>query len=273
MQIQLDVDLLKTFNVHFCIPCYGGQISEQTFMGIVKWGQEASKLGISWTMETLVNESLISRGRNTLAARFLHNEKTTHLFFIDADIGFDPWHVLTVLNHNKDVVCGLYPMKQLPLQWVVNSVPGSDETPRDDFLVEVSKSGTGFMCIKEHVFEELKQHPAVKPFNNDIGLPKELDPYMYTYFDSAVRDNRYYSEDWTFCENWRDIGGKVWVDSRILLKHTGHFNFCHENDTAIRKLYETTPPTVQTKLDTELQAVEDKPETTPSKKKKGKAKK
>lgn len=277
MQIQLDLDLLKTFNVHFCIPCYGGQISEQTFMGIVKWGQEASKLGISWTMETLVNESLISRGRNTLAARFLHNEKTTHLFFIDADIGFDPWHVLTVLNHNKDVVCGLYPMKQLPLQWVVNSVAGDDEPPRDDFLVEVSKSGTGFMCIKEHVFEDVKQHPAVKPFNNDIGLPKELDPYMYTYFDSAVRDNRYYSEDWTFCENWRDIGGKVWVDSRILLKHTGHFNFCHENDTAIRKLYETTPTTVQTKLDTELEPtvnnVAEKTDATPPKKKKGKAKK
>lgn len=246
MQIQLDLELLKTFNVHFCIPCYGGQLSEQTFMGMIKWAEEANKLGISWTIETLVNESLISRGRNTLAARFLHNKKTTHLFFIDADIGFEPWHILTVLNHNKDVVCGLYPLKQLPLQWVVNGVPGADED-RKDFLIEVSKSGTGFMCIKEHVFEDIKKHPAVKPFNNDIGLPTELDPYMYTYFDSAVRDNRYYSEDWTFCANWRDLGGKIWIDSRILLKHTGHFNFCHESDDAVRKLYETTTSTVITR--------------------------
>jgi hypothetical protein len=28
------------------------------------------------------------------------------------------------------------------------------------------------------------------------------------------------------------------------LKHTGHFNFCHENDTAIRAEYEKTPSTV-----------------------------
>ena len=251
MQIQLDGELLKTMKVHFCIPCYGGQISEQTFMGIVKWGHEANKLGIAWTMETLVNESLISRGRNTLAAKFLSNKETTHLFFIDADIGFDPWHVLTVLNHNKDVVCGLYPMKSLPLQWVVNSVAGAET--RDDFLVEVSKAGTGFMCIKQQVFEDLKQHPAVKPFNNDIGQPKELDPHMYTYFDTAVRGNRYYSEDWTFCDNWRELGGKVWVDGRVLLKHTGHFNFCHENDTAIRKAYETTPPSIITKPDIELE--------------------
>jgi hypothetical protein len=60
---------------------------------------------------------------------------------------------------------------------------------------------------------------------NDIGLPAELNPYMKTYFDTAVRENRYYSEDWTFCENWRDLGGQVWVDKRVLLRHTGTYVF------------------------------------------------
>jgi hypothetical protein len=64
------------------------------------------------------------------------------------------------------------------------------------------------MLIKREVFEKLEAHPAVKPFANDIGLDNSLDnPYMKTYFDTAVRENRYYSEDWTFCENWRDLGG------------------------------------------------------------------
>jgi hypothetical protein len=48
---------------------------------------------------------------------------------------------------------------------------------------------------------------------------------MKTYFDTAVRENRYYSEDWTFCENWRDLGGKIWVDKRVLLRHTGTYVF------------------------------------------------
>jgi hypothetical protein len=84
------------------------------------------------------------------------------------------------------------------------------------------------------VFEKLNAHPAVKPFINDIGLDPALNPYMKTYFDTAVRENRYYSEDWTFCENWRDIGGQVFVDKRVLLKHTGTYVFDYQTQD---KLY------------------------------------
>jgi hypothetical protein len=175
-------------------------------------------------METMTNESLISRARNTLTAKFLHNKESTHLMFIDADIGWEPWHLLVMLNAQKDVIGGLYPMKSLPVKWCVNGFEGADVS-EDGTLQEVSKTGTGFMLIKREVFEKLNAHPATKPFMNDIGLPAELNPYMKTYFDTAVRENRYYSEDWTFCENWRDLGGKVWVDKRVLLKHTGTYVF------------------------------------------------
>ena len=70
---------------------------------------------------------------------------------------------------------------------------------------------------------------------NDIGLPAELNPHMKTYFDTAVRENRYYSEDWTFCENWRDLGGKVWVDKRVLLKHTGTYVFDFQTQDQLYK--------------------------------------
>jgi hypothetical protein len=243
-QIQINVERLRGMNVHFCIPCYGGQINESTFMGMIKWGNTAKDLGINWTVETLVNESLITRGRNTMVSKFLNNPNSTHLFFIDADIGFEPWHVLAVLNHDKDVCCGLYPMKTMPVQWVVNGFDGAKEEDNGN-LLEVTKSGTGFMCIKKHVFEKMKSHPAVKKYNNDIGLPKELDDHMYTFFDTAVRENRYYSEDWTFCENWRDMDGEIWVDKRVHLRHTGSFVFCAEADMAVRKKMAETPAPIK----------------------------
>ena len=210
-------------------------------MSYIKWSNMARQLNLDWTVETMTNESLISRARNTLTAKFLHTKESTHLMFIDADIGWEPWHLLVMLDAQKDVIGGLYPMKSLPVKWCVNGLPNAEEDPNSP-LVEVSKTGTGFMLIKRDVFEKLNAHPAVRTFANDIGLPRELDQYMKTYFDTAVREGRYYSEDWTFCENWRDIGGQVWVDKRVLLRHTGTYVFdgAAQEHTykALRELYD-----------------------------------
>jgi hypothetical protein len=233
-QIQVNIDYLKTTRVHICMPCYGGQLTESTFMSFIKWANTCRQLGIDWTVETMTNESLISRARNTLTAKFLNTEGSTHLMFIDADIGWEPWHLLVLLDAQKDVVGGLYPMKSLPVKWCVNGIPGKAEEP-DGKLIEVTKTGTGFLLIKKDVFDKLNAHPAVRHFNNDIGLPKELDPFMKTYFDTAVREGRYYSEDWTFCENWRDIGGQVFVDKRVLLRHTGTYVFDYNTHEQLYK--------------------------------------
>ena len=226
-QVQVNVDFLKTTRVHIAMPCYGGMLTESTFMSFIKWANTARQLGIDWTLETMVNESLISRARNTLTAKFLDMPDATHLFFVDADIGWEPWHLLVLLNRDVDVIGGLYPMKTMPIKWVVNGFDGAEEGP--DGLQEVSKAGTGFLLMKKHVFGKLNSHPAVKQYKNDIGLDPKYDQYLKTYFDTAVRQNRYYSEDWTFCENWRDIGGKIWVDKRVLLRHSGSYVFCMEN--------------------------------------------
>jgi len=226
-QVQVNVDFLKTTRVHIAMPCYGGMLTESTFMSFIKWANTARQLGIDWTLETMVNENLISRARNTLTAKFLDQQESTHLFFVDADIGWEPWHLLVLLNRDKDVIGGLYPMKTMPIKWVVNGFEGAEEGP--DGLQEVSKAGTGFLLMKKHVFEKLNVHPAVKQYKNDIGLDPKYDKYLKTYFDTAVRQNRYYSEDWTFCENWRDLGGKVYVDKRVLLRHSGAYVFCMEN--------------------------------------------
>lgn len=200
-------------------------------MSYIKWANQAKQLGIDWTIETMVNESLISRARNTLTAKFLHMQEATHLMFIDADIGWEPWHLLVLLNHTVnpkvEMIGGLYPMKTLPIRWVINGFQGAEEGP--DGLQEVSKAGTGFLLSKKSVFHRMRNHPAVKPYKNDIGLDPIYDQYLATFWDTCVRQNRYYSEDWTACENLRDMGGQIWVDKRVLLRHAGHFNFCLES--------------------------------------------
>jgi hypothetical protein len=234
IQIQLDLEKIRKTRVHICMPCYGGQLTESTFMSYIKWANTARQLQIDWTLETMTNESLICRARNTLTAKFLMTEASTHLMFIDADIGWEPWHLLALLNHDVDVVGGLYPMKTLPVKWCVNGLANSDMQSQSG-LVEVSKTGTGFMLIKRSVFEKLNEHSEVVQFNNDVGLDADINQHLRTYFTTVVRDNRYYSEDWTFCENWRDLGGQVFIDRRVLLKHTGSYTFDYMNQEKLYK--------------------------------------
>mgnify|MGYP003335687891 CR=1 FL=1 len=75
-QIQVNVEYLKTTKVHICMPCYGGMMSEQTFMSFIKWANVARQIGMEWTVETMTNESLITRARNTLTAK---DRKSTRL--------------------------------------------------------------------------------------------------------------------------------------------------------------------------------------------------
>jgi hypothetical protein len=232
-EIQIDLDYLKTIKVFFALPCYGGNITESTFRGFLEWAEEANKYGVRWCYDTLTSESLISRGRNTLTAKFLGTEEykdATHLFFLDVDIGWKPWQLLSMLMRKVDVIGGVYPMKCLPLKWVVNGLEGV--MPDENGLQEVSKTGTGFLLIKRDVFEKMKEHPSCKAYKNDIGLPEHYDQHLRTYFDACVREGRYLSEDWTFCSNWRDLGGKIYIDNRIRLHHTGSFTYCIENQDA-----------------------------------------
>lgn len=234
-QVQVNVDFLRTTKPHLAMPCYGGMLTESTFMSYIKWANTAKQIGVDWTIETMVNESLISRARNTLTAKFLHMPEATHLMWIDADIGWEPWHLLVLLNHTMNpkvkMIGGLYPMKTLPIRWVINGFQGAEEGP--DGLQEVSKAGTGFLLCKKEIFPKMMQHPAVKPYKNDIGLDPIYDQYLRTYWDTCVRQNRYYSEDWTASENWRDMGEQIWIDKRVLLRHQGAFNFCVESQAFV----------------------------------------
>ena len=70
-------------------PCYGGMLTEDYLHGILELQNFCLENKIGLNIQTLGQESLITRARNTLVANFLDNESFTHLLFIDADIGFE----------------------------------------------------------------------------------------------------------------------------------------------------------------------------------------
>ena len=221
-QPQQQYDFTK-HHVHFGIPCYGGQITEPCFTSFLRFILMASQMGLQWSLDTMVNESLVTRARNNLMAKMMTNEKATHFMFIDADIRFQPESIFMMLAAEKDVIGGLYPKKALPVSYVINVQPGT-QIINDVFKVDTM--GTGFMMFKRHVYEKLiAAHPETK-YVDDVGLGKQYEPTMYSIFDTVIDEKGHYlSEDWTFCRRWAALGGEIYAHAKVLLNHSGFYEF------------------------------------------------
>jgi hypothetical protein len=197
----------------------------------------------------MFNESLITRARNSLAHQFIKSN-ATHLMFIDSDIRFRPTDILKMLEADKDIICGIYPKKeinwftvknamdnQVPQEhlkyhtgsFVVNLVGYAGEvTVPVDKPVEIFNGGTGFMLIKRKVFDKLSK--KVPEYTNDVG---DLSGQMGTsakikeFFATSIEPetNRLLSEDYHFCRIWRMAGGKVYAAPWAHLGHMGSYLF------------------------------------------------
>ena len=210
-------------HLHIGMPCYGGLVGEPTMTSLLKFTLMAHRVGLHWSLDTMVNESLITRGRNNLMAKMYSNQGSTHFMFIDADIRFEPESIFHMLTYEKDVIGGLYPKKAIPTNYVINLLP---QTKIQGEIFTVDTMGTGVLLFKRSVYERLiAAHPETK-YVDDVGLGKQYEPYMYAIFDVGIDEKGHYlSEDWMFCRRWQKLGGEIWAHSKVLLNHTGHYEY------------------------------------------------
>lgn len=217
-------------HLHIGLPCYGGMLLESTMTSLIKFILLAQRAGLNWSLDTMVNESLITRGRNNLMAKMLTNKLATHFMFIDADIRFEAESVLQMMAANKSIIAGAYPKKSYPIAYNINLKP---QTKIQGPLYTVDTAATGFLMFKREVYEDLiKAHPNTK-YVDDVGLGKQYEPNMYAIFDCIIDEKGHYlSEDWTFCRRASALGYDIWMDGRVLLNHSGTHEFCGNLDLA-----------------------------------------
>ena len=249
----------KKLGVMVATPCYGGQLTEGYLHGILSAISSANKHNFQMHLNTMGNESLITRARNTLVTQFLDFDKKdpdkfTHLMFIDSDIGFNGEHIFRLLESDFDIACGVYPRKSVDWKEVEKNAKEGDfkhleqkalgynlnfANPKNlkmqNGFVEVLDAATGFMCIKKEVIQQMfDAHPEYK-YVNDINVDQKFEPFMYALFDTMIdpESRRYLSEDYMFCRTWQNMGGTVYLDPRTALNHVGHYTFRGN----IRKLF------------------------------------
>jgi len=218
-------------HIHFLIPCFGGQISEATFTSFVRFIARAPEWGLEWSLDTLMNESLIPRGRNALVARAMHNPRATHMMFLDADIGFEPEFILMLLQEDVDVIGGGYPKKSLPIDYVINPLANGES---DENKAEVERIGTGFLMFKRDVFSRMADAMPELKYLDDCGLDPSINEHLYAYFECGLFGEKVFmSEDWLFCNRWRKLGGQIFISKRFALTHVGNYAFSEASQSEL----------------------------------------
>lgn len=253
--------------IYIGTPCYGGQCFAGYVASLLQTQTHLKSLNPPVSFETcfLTNESLITRGRNTIVAKFLNDKSFTHLLFIDADISWHPATVEKLLKADVDIVGAIYPKKGYTwsnLSKVLPNMISSNTNGKVEFrdindkmeayikanlmnytmnystnrqvknnLLEVKHIGTGFMMIKRHVLEKMCAKFSECKYDDDINILDENEnKHLYSLFDCDISmgsDNKlhYLSEDYLFCKRWIDMGGQIYAEVTSPLTHTGTHSF------------------------------------------------
>ena len=248
---------LKDHNIRSSVgvPMYGGMLSEATLHGILATQQWTLTQNIQMKLQTMGNESLITRARNTIVSMFLDdtNFVGTHLLFVDADIGFNSENIERLIRADKDIACGIYPRKCIHWDKVINAVKQNPEITEDEVsfkslgynlnfenpqkiqlqngFCEVMEAATGMMLIKREVFKKMKKAYPERKYKTDqiVNGKSYQSDNCYDFFGLGKlpwdKDDRYLSEDYYFSRLWSKIGGKIWADVASPLQHHGNMHF------------------------------------------------
>lgn len=244
---MLDASALKTMRPLFLTPCYGGNVTSSFTTSLLSLNNALWQHGMSGVIQLNPGDSLVTRARNNAVVQFLADSSFTHLFWIDADIGFTPEAAIRLLLANRDVVAGAYPIKRInwPEQitasssadfiaahtaFPVNAANGDqsmDLQIDDDGFLEVSEAPTGFMVIKRDVLLTMMTKLPELQYVPDGPPDRPNRELHYRFFDVMMEPetNRYLSEDYAFCRRWRDLGGKIFIDTQSKLSHQGMYTY------------------------------------------------
>lgn len=223
MELRVQIDEVRQKKLFVAVPMYGGMCAGMFCRSTNDLSALFRAHNIELKFYYLFNESLITRARNYCADEFMRSD-STHLLFIDSDIGFNAQDVLAMLamidghpdiNNGEpfDIMCGPYPKKCISWEKIKQAVDKgvADENPnilerfvgdyvfnpaqgktsiRLDEPQEVLEGGTGFMMIRRETLEKFRDAYPRHMYKPDHVRTKEFDGTreIMAYFDALIDD-------------------------------------------------------------------------------------
>ena len=237
-------------NLFIAIPAYGGKVYAEFTRCLLRLTGELGVRKIRHHVEFLTTESLISRGRNTLIAKFYSQRHFTHILFLDADLLFNYMAIITMISRRKEIIACPYPKKMYNLNKVdelfqsgmsAKDILGDKQSLITDLNYNLMEGAmlqegggcslakdlpTGCLLIKRSAITSMMLYYNDRQYQNNIaGLDSAMNNYYYDLFGTGVVNTMYLSEDYYFCFLARSIGLECWIESGFTFGHIGSIIF------------------------------------------------
>lgn len=203
--------------VFVATPAYDGRVLTDYAMSMAESCLVSPINGVYVMASVMGNGAFIDIARNHFVRMFMESD-STHLFFIDADLRWEPRAFVELAKSGKPFVAGAYPKRQDPEEYPVRFIADTEgNVQTDKGWVLADRVPTGFMCIRRDVIERMIAERPTLLVGNDPECPK----LFYEKFE-PVGDGteRMIGEDYAFCDDYVRIFKQpihVWPD----------FNFIH----------------------------------------------
>jgi len=205
-------------HAYVATPAYDGKVDTDYAISLAESCQMATHMGIKVTCAVMGNGAFIDLARCNFAHMFLQTD-ATHLFFIDADLKWEPRAFCGLLLSGRPAVAGAYRKRQEPEQYPLRYIEderGGIQTV-DGGWIKCDRVATGFLCIERRVIEKMSRDaikirkPAGELFEEDVAR---------LFYTKLTEDNRFMGEDYAWCDDYVERYKEpihVWPD----------FNFTH----------------------------------------------
>jgi hypothetical protein len=210
------------------IPCHSGAPSYGTFVACANASREASAHGWETVMMLRATDSILIRARDVLVSSFWQSD-CTDMLFVDSDIAWDPGVFAKIMSHHADkdgnpveLVGGAYTGRgDPPDDFVLRTLGPSLDVQYPSGLAEVRGVATGFMRITRAAVKRLIDAAPDDWYRDERTAPGIEKVYHLFDFVFSREDHLLYSEDYMFCDRFRAVGGRVFVDVDLTLHHQG----------------------------------------------------
>ena len=194
-------------------PTYTGQVCIPYLNSYVSTWAHLAVNGVQMELAVANHFTLVQFARNWLLKKFLEDESYTHLLWIDSDLGWDATAILRMLSREKDVICGVYPLKQKG----DCTFPYVEELrPNDDGIQLAERVPSGFMLCTREAMTKVAMSCRNYLFNHHGE--KMMCPNV---FDIVHEGIEVWGEDFVLCKRFRALGIEVWVECNIDFQHIG----------------------------------------------------